>query len=150
MMQRLLPMIAVFLALSACSDWNASASLASPDGRTIAQIEVALAGAPANNRTRVVIRNGTGGTLPKSVEVVEAKDAIVGFTRLRWLDRDNLQVALCDATSFNVVAENMREPAYVSAGRANGTGSPNAVWVEVVNLTYSETKRACLPHGDGS
>lgn len=150
MKQRLLPVIGVFFALSACSDWKAAPPLASPDGKTIAQIEVALAGAPANNRTRVVLRNGPGGTLPKPVDIVEAKDAIVGSTRLQWADGNHLQVTLCDATSFNVIAENMREPAYLDAGRADGTGLPNAVWVEVVNLTYSETNRACLPHRNGS
>jgi hypothetical protein len=98
----------------------------------------------------VVIRNGIGGTLPKPVEVVDARNAIVGFTRLHWSDANHLQVALCDATSFHVVAENMRDPGYLDVGRADGAGLTNAVWVEVVNLTYSETKRACLRNGDGS
>jgi hypothetical protein len=88
--------------------------------------------------------------LPEPVKVVEAKDAIVDFTRLRWLDADHLQVALCAATSFHVVAENMREPAYVSAARDDGIGLPNAVWVEVVNLTYSEAHRTCEPDDGAS
>jgi hypothetical protein len=145
-----LAVFAALLALTACSDWKASMSRPSPDGKTIAQVEVALAGAPADNRTRVVIRNGVGGGLPKSVKVVEADNAIVGYTRLRWTDANHLEVSLCDATSFHVVAENMREPAYLSAGRADGVGLPNAVWVDVLNLTYSETKRLCLPRGSAS
>lgn len=98
----------------------------------------------------MVIRNGAGGELPESVNVVEADNAIVSYTRLRWADASHLEVALCDATSFRVIAENMRESAYVSAGRADGIGLPNAVWVEVLNLTYSETQRLCLPPGNAS
>jgi hypothetical protein len=147
MKHQFLPACAALLALTACSDWKASAFRPSPDGKTIAQVEVAMAGAPADNRTRVVIRNGVGGRLPKSVNVVEADNSIVGYTRLRWTDANHLEVSLCDATSFHVIAENMREPAYVSGGRADGVGLPNAVWVDVVNLTYSETKRLCLPRG---
>lgn len=146
----LAPMFGCFLTLTACADWNASVSSPSPDGETIAQVEVALAGAPADNKTRVLIRNGRGGGLPKPVVVVEANNAIVGYTRLHWTDSDHLQVALCDATSFRVEAENMREPAYLDAGKDDGTGVLNAVWVEVVNLSYSEAKRVCLPRGSGA
>ena len=116
-----------------------------PDGKTIAQIEVSLAGASSKNRTRVVIKNGTGDGLPQPVYVVEADSAIVGFTRLHWSDANHLQVSLCEATSYRVKAENVRNPVYLDAGRRDGIGVLNAIWVEVVNLTYSEKTRRCAP-----
>jgi hypothetical protein len=84
--------------------------------------------------------------LPEAVQVVEADNAIVKYTRLRWLDANHLEVALCAATSFSVVAENMRDPAYIDAGRGDEVGLPNTVWVAVVNLSYSKAKRACVPY----
>src|SRR4051794_32641012 len=110
--------ISAALALSACADWKPASTSTAPDRKTVAQIEVALAGAPASNRTRVVIRNGTGGSLPKPVYVVEADDAIVGFTRLRWSDSNHLLVMLCEATSYRVEAENLRDPPSLDVGRA--------------------------------
>jgi len=127
------PVLGCFLALTGCADWKVSASSPSPDGKTIAQIEVALAGTPVDNRTRVLIRNGSGGGLPKPVYVVEADNAIVGYTRLRWTDANHLQVSLCEATSFHVNAENMRNPPFLDAGKGDGIGVANAVWVEVLN-----------------
>jgi hypothetical protein len=134
------------IALSACADWKASGSSKAPDGRTIAEIQVSLAGAPADNRTRIVIRNGNGGGLPEPVYAVEAKNAIVGFTRLRWVDANHLQVTLCDATSYHVRSENLRNPPYLDSDGNDGTGDPNAVWVEVINLSYSLSEKACLPY----
>lgn len=115
-----------------------------PDGKTEAQVEVSLAGAPAGNRTRVIIKNGRGGELPAPVYVVEANNAIVGYTSLHWSDANHLKISLCDATSYRVQAENMRDPAYLDSGRGDGIGVPNAVWVEVVNLTYSEAAKKCV------
>lgn len=135
----------LFFLMSSCADWKPSESSVAPGGKTIAQIEVSLAGAPADNKTRVVIKNGLGGSLPEPVYVVEANNAIIGHTRLRWADADHLQVVLCDATSYRLTTENYRYPAYLDVVRADGTGDPNAVWVEVVNLTYSEKAKGCVP-----
>jgi hypothetical protein len=150
MRSRTLLIFSPLLALSACEDWQPSRSSPSPDGKTIAHVEVSLAGAPADNRTRIVISNGSGGTLPKPVDVVEADNAIVGRTRVRWTDDTHLEVALCNATSFHVIAENRREPSYIDSGRTDGVGLQNAVWVDVMNLTYSDKKRACLPRSEPS
>lgn len=136
-----------FLGLQGCADWKPSVSLAAPDQKTITQIEISLAGTPAGNDTRVLLKNGAGGSLPKAVYVVNAKDAIVGYTRLRWLDSSHLQVSLCEATSYEVTTENMRDPPYLNSGKGDGIGVTNAIWVEVENLAYSETARICVPRG---
>lgn len=137
--------ISAALGLVACADWKPVDASTAPDGKAVAQIEVALAGASASNKTRVVVRSGTEGELPKPVYVVEADGAIVDRTRLRWSDANHLLVTLCDAKSYRVEAENLRNPPFVDAGRGDGTGVPNAVWVEVVNLTYSEAAKSCVP-----
>ena len=133
--------------LQGCADWKPTTATSAPDRKTVAQIEVSLAGTPAGNFTRIVLKNGPGGELPKPVIVVEAHDAIVGFTRLSWLDSDHLHVRLCDATYYTVRTENLRDPGYLDSGKGDGVGIPNAVWVEVKNLRYSETTKACEPRG---
>lgn len=135
----------IALALSGCAEWKPASSVTSPDGRTIAELEVALAGASAGNRTRVTIRNGADGGLLAPVQVVEADNVIVGFTKLRWLDADYLEVTVCEATSFRVSAENFRDPPLISTGEGDGEGVPNAVRVELRNLTYSASQRRCVP-----
>jgi hypothetical protein len=139
--------IAMSIALQGCEKWQPTASMIAPDHKTVALVEVSFAGAPAGNETRVAIKNGTGGTLPEPVYVVEANNSIVGHTRLRWLDADHLQVTLCEATAYRVRTENLRDPAYRDAGRGDGAGVPNAVWVEVENFAYSEQTKQCVPRG---
>ena len=131
--------------ITGCADWKPSGSATSPNGKTVAQIEVALAGASSSNRTRVVIKNGKGGSLPKPIYVVEADGAIVDRTNLRWTDANRLLVTLCDATNYRVESRTLGEPTYVDAGRGDGTGVENAIWVDVVNLNYSDDARSCLP-----
>ena len=140
----LIAAIGAAVALSSCGTWQPGTSSVAPDKKTVAQIEVSLAGAPAANRTRVVIKNGAGGTLPQPVYVVEAANAIVDRIRLQGLDANHLQVSLCEATTYRVRTENLRDPGYLDAGRGD---APNAVWVEVENLAYDEITKQCLPRG---
>lgn len=131
--------------LAACGSWEGRTSAVAPDGKAIAQIEVKLRGASSSNLTRVILRNGRGGSLPRPVYVVEADGAIVDFTTLRWAGADRLIVALCDATSYRVTAENLRNPPIIDVGREDGTGDVNRIKVDVVNLTYVEAEKSCRP-----
>jgi hypothetical protein len=135
------------LAVHGCANWTPSTSLTAPDGKTVAKVEVSLAGTPAGDDTRIVLRNGSGGGLPAPVLAVEAENAIVAYTQLRWLDSNHLLVSICEATTYRVKTENLRDPAYIDAGKADGTGVPNAVWVDVENLAYSESAKRCVPRG---
>ena len=147
--KRALVGLSFVVVLSGCAEWQSAGSLTAPDGATVAQVEVALAGAPAGNRTRVVLKNEARGGLLAPGNVVEADNAIVGFTRLHWSDADHLRVTLCEATSFKVSAENLRDPPFIDVGRSDGEGVTNAVWVEVVNLAYSETEKRCVRRQPG-
>lgn len=93
----------------------------------------------------MVIKNGNGGNLPKSIYVVEADGAIVDRTSLQWMDANHLRVTICEATSYRVEARSWREPPFVDAGRGDRIGIENAVWVDVINLAYSDDAKTCVP-----
>jgi hypothetical protein len=102
-----------------------------------ARVDVNLAGASSANTTRVVLTNRSGQAILKSGVVLHATDAIVGQTRLEWIDNDRLQILLCEPGEYRVRSKVQRAPLF------RQDGSDNSLRVEILSQVYSTKTRTC-------
>lgn len=125
------------LLLCSCGEWQAANQLQSPDGASLATVEVKRRGASSTNLTRVSVTNATGGKVLDPGYILTADGAIVSHTRLAWDGPDLLSITLCEAISFEVRSRLLREPV------TRADGSENAIHVDVINQRYSEREKRC-------
>lgn len=115
--------LAAFLLLSGCGEWEQESSVSAPDDRLIAVVEYQGSAACCSDHSRVWLENGEGGSLTDRVLIAEVTRA---KARPRWVNPDKLVIEACSASEVDAKTRVLREPTVLQ------DGSINAVHVDVV------------------